>query len=77
MMAKVEYVANLSAPKHIEQVECIDRRTPGLYADERICVLKRSGQRITAFVASEGQRKKIAGRKGKLQITDRMIQRTR
>lgn len=76
-MARVEYVADLHAPAHIESVKCIDRHTPGLYADERICSLTRHGQRITNFVASAGQRRKIRSRKGKLQITDKMIQRTR
>ena len=73
-MARVEYIVDLTAPEHAERVTC-DR--PARYSDERTCRLSRHGRHTTTFVASRTQLAKIRRGKGKLQITDKMIQRTR
>lgn len=74
-MARVEYIADLTAPVHVEEVQCGSLQPRGLYADERICLLKRHGRTITRFVASAAQRRKVIRRKGRLNITSRMIER--
>jgi hypothetical protein len=73
-MAKdqVQYVVDLTAPRHIEQVECdvTSGGTPVL----GLCELRRFGRLIATFVVSPGQRLKIKRGKGKLNITSKMIE---
>jgi hypothetical protein len=68
----VQYVADLESPAHIERVEYIG---PARYADEAKFKLMRFGRAITTFVASKGQWAKISKGRGKLNITQKMIER--
>lgn len=63
----VQFVANLSSPKHIESVKLT--RCGG----ERIAVLTRFGREIRRFVPGPTQLAKIRKRKGSINITSKQI----
>jgi hypothetical protein len=69
---RVQYVADLAAPKHIEEIEC-DVASGGAPV-LGLCELRRFGRPITQFVVSPAQRLKIKRRAGKLNVTDKMIE---
>lgn len=71
------YVADLEADPIIEAVECGLALRPGIGAPtlSGLCSLKRYGTVIAVFMASPEQVRKIKKRKGKLRITQGMIER--
>lgn len=68
----VQYIADLEAPAAVERVEYVG---PGRYSDEAKFSLVRHGRKITTFVASKSQMVKILSRRGKINITQKMISR--
>lgn len=72
MANRVEYIADLTAPKHIEEVVCdvSSRGAPVL----GLCELRRFGRVIATFMVTPSQRLKIRRGKGKINVTSKMIE---
>jgi hypothetical protein len=70
---RVQYVVDLAAPKHVEEIEC-DVESSGVPV-LGLCELRRFTRSVTQFVVSPAQRLKIKRGRGKLNVTDKMIER--
>ena len=63
---KEMYIADLGAPRYVESIRC---------DATGYCTLERFGRDIATFIASPGQLKKIKTQRGKLRITQGMVDR--
>jgi hypothetical protein len=72
LRSHVEFVVRADNKVHIEDI-----RLGRTVAGGRCAYLYRFLRPITFFVATDGQVKKLRQRKGKIQITDRAIERAR
>ena len=77
MSRRVEYTVNLAAKPHIEKVEIHGSCTSTSGRGDQLASFTRFGKHVANFVVSAAQARKIRSGKGRLNISERAIERSR